>query len=58
MLVEFLRETPGSGIIYASTRKRTEEVAEMLGRATRRGVRPSITPACCPTSAAQPRTPS
>ena len=27
--------TPGSGIIYASTRKRTEEVAELIGQRTR-----------------------
>ncbi len=36
MLVRFLRETPGSGIVYVSTRKRAEEVAqainEKLGR--------------------------
>ncbi len=36
MLVEFLRETPGSGIIYASTRKRTEEVAGIIARETQR----------------------
>src|SRR3990172_3525739 len=30
MLVDFLRETPGSGIVYASTRKKTEEVAELI----------------------------
>src|SRR3990172_8576551 len=30
MLVAFLRETPGSGIVYASTRKKTEEVAELI----------------------------
>jgi ATP-dependent DNA helicase RecQ len=29
-LLRFLRETPGSGIVYASTRKRCEEVAETL----------------------------
>ncbi|MFH1923218.1 MAG: RecQ family ATP-dependent DNA helicase, partial [Planctomycetota bacterium] len=38
MLVGFLRQTPGSGIVYASTRKKTEEVAAMiaskLGRST------------------------
>ncbi len=36
MLVKFLRETPGCGIIYASTRKRTEEVAEIIGQQTPR----------------------
>ena len=36
MLVKFLRETPGTGIIYASTRKRTEEVAEIIGQQTPR----------------------
>jgi len=30
MLVRFLRQTPGSGIVYASTRKKTEEVAERI----------------------------
>ena len=37
-LVEFLKATPGSGIIYASTRRRTEEVAEALGKRLRRKV--------------------
>ena len=37
-LVEFLEKTPGSGIIYASTRRRTEEVAESLGRRLRRRI--------------------
>ncbi|MHB8900268.1 MAG: RecQ family ATP-dependent DNA helicase [Thermoguttaceae bacterium] len=37
-LVEFLEHTPGSGIIYAATRRRTEEVAEALGRRLRRKV--------------------
>ena len=36
MLVRFLRETPGPGIIYASTRKRAEEVAELVASETRR----------------------
>ena len=36
MLVKFLRDTPGSGIIYASTRKRTEEVAEIISQQTQR----------------------
>jgi len=30
MLLRFLEKTPGSGIVYASTRKRTEEVAELI----------------------------
>lgn len=38
-LVDFLARTPGSGIIYASTRKRTEELTETLaGRTGRRTV--------------------
>lgn len=36
MLVSFLNKTPGSGIIYTSTRKRAEEVAEQLAGKTRR----------------------
>ena len=36
MLVKFLHQTPGSGIIYASTRKRTEEVAELVTAKTGR----------------------
>ena len=36
LLVQFLRKTPGSGIIYASTRKRTEEVAEIIAEQTSR----------------------
>ena len=36
MLVEFLRRTPGSGIIYTSTRKRAEEVAELVAQQTKR----------------------
>lgn len=35
-LVEFLNKTPGSGIIYTSTRKRTEEVAEIVAKRTKR----------------------
>ena len=35
-LVEFLRKTPGSGIIYTSTRKRAEEVAAVVSDQTRR----------------------
>ncbi|MCC6127258.1 MAG: RecQ family ATP-dependent DNA helicase [Pirellulales bacterium] len=38
MLLKFLRETPGSGIIYCSTRKRTEEVAEIIKGQSRRRV--------------------
>jgi ATP-dependent DNA helicase RecQ len=38
MLVQFLNETPGPGIIYASTRKRTEEVAELLRTKTKRKI--------------------
>ena len=37
-LVEFLERTPGTGIIYASTRRRTEELAEALGKRLRRRV--------------------
>jgi len=29
-LLEFLRETPGAGIVYASTRRRCEELVELL----------------------------
>jgi ATP-dependent DNA helicase RecQ len=36
LLVQFLRETPGTGIIYATTRKRTEEVAEIIAQQTPR----------------------
>ena len=35
-LVDFLARTPGSGIIYTSTRKRAEEVAETVAAQTRR----------------------
>jgi ATP-dependent DNA helicase RecQ len=35
-LVDFLSHTPGSGIIYTSTRKRAEEVAETITGQTRR----------------------
>jgi ATP-dependent DNA helicase RecQ len=35
-LVDFLSRTPGSGIIYTSTRKRAEEVAETITSQTRR----------------------
>ena len=35
-LLQFLDRTPGSGIIYASTRKRTEEVAELIAQQTKR----------------------
>lgn len=37
-LIDFLRQTPGSGIIYASTRKRCEEVAEAIANETDRRV--------------------
>ncbi|MBN2475709.1 MAG: RecQ family ATP-dependent DNA helicase [Pirellulales bacterium] len=37
-LIEFLGQTPGAGIIYASTRRRTEEVAEVVARQTKRKV--------------------
>jgi ATP-dependent DNA helicase RecQ len=36
LLVEFLKETPGAGIIYASSRKKTEEVAEFVAARARR----------------------
>ncbi len=36
LLVQFLAEHPGSGIIYASTRKRCEEVADLVSTRTRR----------------------
>ncbi len=36
LLIDFLGATPGSGIIYASSRKRTEEVAELVAERTRR----------------------
>ena len=36
LLVQFLRETPGAGIIYTSTRKRTEEVVQILAEQTKR----------------------
>ena len=36
LLVEFLRQTPGAGIVYASTRKRTEEVARIISERTGR----------------------
>ncbi len=35
-LVEFLGKTPGSGIIYTSTRKRAEEVAALVAERTKR----------------------
>jgi len=37
-LTEYLKDQPGSGIIYAATRKRCEELAEWLPEKTRRGV--------------------
>jgi len=36
ILLNFLRQTPGSGIIYTSTRKRAQEVAEAISEDTRR----------------------
>jgi ATP-dependent DNA helicase RecQ len=36
MLLRFLDQTPGSGIIYTATRKRSEEVAELVGQQTSR----------------------
>ncbi len=36
MLMRFLSQTPGPGIIYAATRKRTEEVAQIVAQQTRR----------------------
>ncbi len=38
MLLQFLGETPGPGIIYASTRKRAEEVAQLLAAQTKRRI--------------------
>jgi ATP-dependent DNA helicase RecQ len=35
-MLKFLRATPGSGIIYTSTRKKAEEVADMLAQQTDR----------------------
>lgn len=32
LLLRFLRKTPGAGIVYASTRKRTEEVADLIAQ--------------------------
>ena len=46
---------PGSGIIYASTRKRTEEVAQIIAEQTQAAARPSTMPACSPRIAARPR---
>ncbi len=36
ILLKFLRRTPGSGIIYTSTRKRAQEVADAIAQDTRR----------------------
>jgi ATP-dependent DNA helicase RecQ len=38
MLLEFLRQTPGSGIIYTSTRKRAQEVADRIAEDTKRRI--------------------
>jgi ATP-dependent DNA helicase RecQ len=35
-LIEFLRKTPGAGIVYTSTRKKAEEVAEAIAAQTKR----------------------
>ena len=35
-LVELIKRTPGSGIIYASSRRKTEEVAELINQQTNR----------------------
>ena len=35
-LLKFLEQTPGSGIVYASSRRKTEEVAEAISQGTRR----------------------
>ena len=37
-LLEFLRENPGAGIIYASSRKRCEEVCRLIADSLRRNV--------------------
>ena len=37
-LLEFLRETPGSGIVYASSRKRCEEVRQLIADQLKRAV--------------------
>lgn len=36
MLLDYLERHPGAGIIYASSRKRTEQIAELIGTKTRR----------------------
>ncbi len=36
MLLDFLDETPGAGIVYAATRRRSEELAELLASCTTR----------------------
>ena len=58
MLVEFLRQTPGSGIIYTSTRKRAQEVADRIADGDQPPHGRRIMPGCCPTNAARPRTTS
>jgi ATP-dependent DNA helicase RecQ len=37
-LLEFLRETPGAGIVYASSRKRCEEVRQLIASELKRAV--------------------
>ena len=51
LLVKFLRQTPGAGIVYTSTRKRAEEVAQLIFDQTKRrtavyhaGLLPDATP--------------
>jgi len=39
-LCRFLKETPGTGIVYASSRKRCEDVAEMITERTKRKALP------------------
>jgi ATP-dependent DNA helicase RecQ len=38
MLLEFLEQTPGCGIIYAATRRHCEELVELVGRSSKRRV--------------------
>jgi ATP-dependent DNA helicase RecQ len=45
-LLEFLKENPGAGIVYAATRRRCEEVVELLANRTRRTYRRRTADAC------------